>query len=104
MQGYQLMFFTQQERSHHGKPIVKWLVDVAREMALPGVTVLPASEGFGHHRVLHSVHFFELADQPVVVVMALSETDSERLMARLQAEKLSIFYTKMPIEYGFVGA
>ena len=45
-------------------------------------------------------HFFELADQPIEVTMALSETDTERLFQRLREEKINVFYVKAPIEFG----
>ena len=54
----------------------------------------------GHDHKLHSAHFFELADQPIEVTMAISETDTERLLLRLREEKINMFYVKAPIEFG----
>jgi hypothetical protein len=48
--------------------------------------VIAGSEGFGHHRRIHSAHFFELADQPQEIQIATSEADTERLFARLKTE------------------
>jgi hypothetical protein len=53
---------------------------------------------------VHSAHFFELADQPVEVVMAVTEDESARLFARLQAEGVHLFYVKAPVEFGEIGA
>ena len=103
MQGYQVSFFTQQDKRHQGKPIVEWLVQLAQELHLSGVTVLPASLGIGHHHQLHAAHFFELSDQPVVVIMVLTATEAEQLLARLQAEKVSLFYVKTPAEFALLG-
>lgn len=46
--------------------------------------------------------FFELADQPLEAVMNLSEEECERLFERLEALKMGVFYTKIPIEYGIL--
>lgn len=103
MNGYQLTFFTQQDQRHQGKPLADWLVRLAKEMGLRGATLIPASEGFGHHRRLHSAHFFELTDQPLEVLMAVSEAEAQRLFDRLRAEGVRVFYVKTPVEFGTTG-
>lgn len=103
MHGYQLTFFTQQDRRHGSLPLGEWLLQEARRLGVAGATLLTAAEGFGHHRKLHSAHFFELADQPIEVTMALTESDAERLLARLREEKVNVFYVKSPIEFGMTG-
>mgnify|MGYP005857144297 CR=1 FL=1 len=103
MNGYQVSFFTHQDKRHKGKPLGEWLVAVAREMGLRGATLLAGGEGFGHHRRIHAAHFFELADQPVEVTMALTAEELVRLFARLQAENVHLFYVKTPVEFGVLG-
>jgi uncharacterized protein len=100
MNGYQITFFTQQNRRHHGKPLADWLVHLAKDMNLRGATLIPASEGFGHHGRIHAAHFFELADQPLEVLVAVTEDEAARLFARLRDEKLDLFYVKTPVEFG----
>ena len=100
MQGYQLTFFTQQDRMHRGKSLAHWLVEEARAIGIGGATLVPASEGFGHQRRFHSVHFVELADQPLEVIMAVTAEEADRLFTKLRAEKVKLFYTKMPVEFG----
>lgn len=104
MNGYQITFFTQQDKRHHGKPLADWLLHLAREMGLRGATLIPGSEGFGHHGRIHSAHFFELADQPLEVLVAATADEAERLFARLQAEGVHLFYVKMAVEFGTLGA
>jgi len=104
MQGYQITFFTQQDRRHKGKPLADWLVHLAQELGLSGATLIPGNEGFGHHGRLHSAHFFELADQPQEVVMAATAEETERLFERLKAEGVQLFYVKTPVEFGTLGA
>ncbi len=103
MLGFQLTFFTQQDRSHKGKSLAKWLLEEARNIGIGGATLIAASEGFGHDRKLRSVHFFELTDQPLEVTMAVSEEDAERLFARIKEAGINVFYVKTPIEFGMTG-
>lgn len=103
MNGYQITLFTQQDHKHRGKPLADWLVHLAQEMGLRGATVVAASEGFGHHHRIHSAHFFELADQPLEVLMAVTEEETQRLFERLQSEGVHVFYVKTPVEFGTIG-
>jgi uncharacterized protein len=103
MNGYQISFFTQQGRRHHGKPLADWLVHLAKEMGLHGATLIAAAEGFGHRGRIHSAHFFDLADQPLEVLMVVTEDESNRLFDRLQAEGVHLFYVKTPVEFGTLG-
>ena len=103
MNGYQITFCTQQDRTHKGKPLGDWLVRFAKEMGLRGATLLAATEGVGHHGRVHSAHFFELADQPLQVIMVVDEEESKRLFERLAVEGVNLFYVKTPIEFGTLG-
>lgn len=100
MKGFQITFYTQQDRRHQGKHVADWLVALADELQLRGVTVIPASESIGKHHRVHSAHFFELSDQPVTIVFAVTDEEASRLFKRLRAEKLHLFYVKSSIEFG----
>ena len=84
MKGYQITFFTQQDRRHGHTPLAEWLMLAARDLGIRGATIIAGSEGYGHHRRIHSAHFFELADQPQEVVMALNEEEASQLFALLK--------------------
>lgn len=101
--GLQLTFFTHQDRRHDSMPLGEWLIQEARKLGVAGATLIVASEGFSHGRKLHSAHFFELADQPIEVLMALSSADAERLFARLREENIRLFCVQTPIEFGMTG-
>ncbi len=103
MKGYQITFFTQQDRRHKHHPMAEWLMLAARDLGVRGATVVAGSEGFGQHRRIHSAHFFELADQPQEVMMAVSEDEADRLFAYLKEEAVHLFYVKTPIEFGILG-
>jgi PII-like signaling protein len=104
MKGYQLTFYTLQSSTHEHRPIHQWLMELAKSMEIHGATVLTAQEGLGAHHRLHSARFFELADQPVEVVMAVSETECDTILQRLRLEPgLRVFYSRTPIEFGTIG-
>ncbi|OWW21228.1 DUF190 domain-containing protein [Noviherbaspirillum denitrificans] len=103
MDGFQLTFFTEQNCRHAGMHLVDWLVQLTNELNLPGVTVIPASQGMGHRHRVHSARFLELADQPVCIVMIVSAEEADRLFERLRRENVRLFYTKAPIEFGMLG-
>lgn len=103
MNGYQLKFFTQQDRKHAGLPLAQWLLEEARREGVRGATLMTASEGFGKTGRIHYAHFFELADQPQEVTMAVSEEESERIFAVIRKSGVKLFYVKTPIEFGVAG-
>jgi PII-like signaling protein len=104
MKGYQLTFFTQQSHRHHHRSLAEWLLLAARDLGIGGATIIAASEGYGHHRKIHAARFFEFADQPQEVVMAVSEDECTRLFELLQRERVHLVYVKVPVEYGVLGA
>ena len=69
MNGYQITFFTSQDRRQEGKPIGEWLMQLVQELGLRGASLHAGGEGFARGGRVHSAHFFELADQPVEVLM-----------------------------------
>lgn len=103
MNGYQVTFFTVQDHRHKGKPVGDWLVHLAKQMGLAGATLIPGSEGFGYHRRIHSIHFVEMTDQPLEIVMILTSDEMDRLFERLDREGVHLFYAKMPVEFGTIG-
>ena len=104
MTGYQLTFFTQQNRRHDRQPLHQWLLALVRSMGIRGAPVFTAQEGIGSSRQLHSARFFELADQPIEITMAVSADECDAIMRRLRTEPdLHVFYAKTPIEFGTIG-
>jgi PII-like signaling protein len=103
MNGYQVTFFTEQNRRHGHQQLSEWLLQLTQSLGLRGATLTAAQEGIGSKHHLHSAHFIELADQPVEVTMVVSEDESKRLFDRLAMEPgLHIFYTKIPAEFGVI--
>jgi uncharacterized protein len=104
MKGYQLTFFTIQDRRHGHQQLGDWLLNLAKSMQLRGATLTGAQEGIGASHRFHSARFLELTDQPIEVSMVVSEEESTRLFERLNAEPdLQLFYAKTPVEFGAIG-
>ncbi len=103
MNGYQISFFTQQDKRHDHTPLAEWLMLTARDMGIRGATIIAGSEGYGHHRRIHSAHFFELADQPQEVIMTLTEDETNMFFAFLKKEGVHCFYVKSVVEFGVLG-
>lgn len=104
MKGTLLRFYVHESRKHRHVLLYEWLLEEARRLGLHGGSAFRAIAGFGRHGVMHEDHFFELAgDLTVEIDFALSDEDAQRLLARVEAEAIEIFYVKMPIEYGVAG-
>ncbi|MDF8361325.1 MULTISPECIES: DUF190 domain-containing protein [Pseudomonadota] len=103
MKGYQLTFFTAQDRRHGHTPIGDWLLQFAKSHGAVGGTLVGGAEGFDHVGRFHSAHFFELADQPLAVTVSVDEAACQRLMEALAQEAIELTYVKVPVEYGRIG-
>jgi|ERR1035441_949819 PII-like signaling protein len=103
MKGYQVSFMAEQNRRIEHKQAMEWLLHLAKELGISGCTVFSGVESFGADGRRHSARFFELADQPMEMVMAVTEEQANRLFERIAAMDTKIFYIKTPIEYGQLG-
>ncbi|MFT3801927.1 MAG: DUF190 domain-containing protein [Burkholderiaceae bacterium] len=103
MQGYQLTFFTAQDRRVGHTPIGEWLLQFAKAHGAIAGTLVGGAEGFDHAGRFHSAHFFELADQPLAVTVSVDQAGYQRLMDALALEDVDLTYVKVPVEYGRVG-
>ncbi|GFO59688.1 hypothetical protein GMST_20130 [Geomonas silvestris] len=100
MYGYQLTFFTQQDRTHKNRCLCDWLIEEALSMGIKGATLLTAAEGFGREHKLHFAGFFDMSDQPVEISMAVSEDTAVLFLHHLKQEGIDVFYIKSRIEFG----
>lgn len=99
MQGVYLKFYVTESRKHGGVLLYEWLLEQAKRLGVPGGSAFRAIAGFGRHGRLHEETFFELAaDLPVEVGFILNEEQAARLVDLLKAEKLKLFYVKLPAE------
>ena len=103
MRGTYLRFYGQEGKTHHHLLASEWLLEQAKKMGLHGGSAFKAAAGFGRHGMLHEDHFFELAGKlPVMVEFVVSDEEADRFLTFLQAEELSLFYLRMPAEFGTI--
>ena len=103
MNGMLLRFYVHENRKHRHRLLYEWLLEQAKALGIHGGSAFRAIAGFGRHGVLHEEHFFELAgDLTVEIDFAVSDDEAQRLLERIRAENIGIFYVRLPIEYGVI--
>lgn len=103
MMGVCLRFYMHENSKHQGILLYEWLLEHAKKIGIHGGSAFRGIAGFGRHGVLHEEHFFELAgDLPIEVEFVISEAEAVRLLELIRTEGLSLFYMKMPVEYGLL--
>lgn len=103
MKGFQITFFTQQDRKYKGQSLAEWLLAFAHRHGVQEAVLAADGEGYDDKGRFHSTHFFELADQPLEVRVAADEETTQRMFAALAQEDVAVFYVKTPVEFGLVG-
>lgn len=103
MKGYQISFIAEQDRRVEGKLATEWILRLARELGIAGATTFAGIESYGADGRRHSARFFELADQPIEVMMAVTEQQAAAIMDKIRITDTRLFYIKTPIEYGELG-
>jgi len=103
MNGTLLRFYMHENRLHRHLALYEWLLEQAKKQGIRGGSAFRAIAGFGRHGILHEEHFFELAAEMTIVVEFLVTTqEAERLIALLREERISIFYARVPAEFGAI--
>lgn len=103
MHGFQLTFFTQQDRLHGNQPLARWLLSAVQQLGIRGATLNGALQGIGHDGIAHAVNLFDAGDQPVQVTLVASREETDRLLRYLTREAVQIFYVKTAVEFGTIG-
>jgi PII-like signaling protein len=103
MNGYQLTFYTEKNRKHGHQTVCEWLMQEVRKMGIHGVTVINCAEGVGHAGARHAAHVLKLTDQPLQIILAVTEEEAEKLLEHVRAEHVPLFYMRFPVEYGLIG-
>lgn len=103
MNGTLLRFYVHENRKHRHILLYEWVLEQAQRLGIHGGSAFRAIAGFGHHGILHEEHFFELAGELTVEIdFAVSDDDATRLLDFIRSEHISIFYVRMPIEFGAI--
>jgi len=103
VKGTLLRFYVHENRRHDHVLLYEWLLAEARKLGIQGESAFRAIAGFGRHGVMHEERFFELAgDLTVAIDFAVAADEARRLVDRIRAERISIFYVRLPIEFDVV--
>ena len=103
MKGTLLRFYVHENRTHRHVALFEWLLEQAKKLGIQGGSAFRAMAGFGRHGILHEEHFFELAaDMTIEVEFAVTDAQAEKLIALLRGERVSIFYARVPAEFGTI--
>ncbi|HEX4524904.1 MAG TPA: DUF190 domain-containing protein [Casimicrobiaceae bacterium] len=103
MKGTILRFYVHESRIHHHVALFEWLLEQAKKTGIHGGSAFRAIAGFGRHGILHEEHFFELAaDLTIGVEFVVTDAEADALLALLRRERVSIFYVRIPAEFGTI--
>jgi PII-like signaling protein len=103
MNGTILRFYVHENRTHRHVSLFEWLLEQAKKQGIHGGSAFRAVAGFGRHGILHEEHFFELAaDMTIQVEFVVTDDEADKLLALLREERVSIFYARVPAEFGVI--
>jgi PII-like signaling protein len=103
MTGTIIRFYVHENRIHNHIALFEWLLEQAKKLGIHGGSAFRAIAGFGRHGILHEQHFFELAaDMTIEVEFVVTDEEAESLLALLRKERVSIFYARVPAEFGTI--
>lgn len=103
MNGTYLRFYVHENRKHHGILLYEWLLEAAKKAGIHGGSAFRAIAGYGRHGILHEQHFFELAGELTVEVeFVVTDEESAKLLELIGREQISLFYAKVPAEFGLL--
>lgn len=103
MKGTLLRFYVHENRKHHHIALFEWLLEQAKKIGIRGGSAFRAVAGFGRHGILHEEHFFDLAaDMTIEVEFVVNDEQAEQLLELLRKERVSIFYARVPAEFGAI--
>ncbi len=103
MKGICLKLYTYEMSKHHGIVLYQWILDTAKKQNIHGGFATRAITGYGHHGITHGEHFFELGSNvPVEITFLISKEEAQKLLLRLKQETISLFYSIVEAEFGFL--
>jgi len=103
MKGTLRRFYVHESRKHQHVALYDWLLTQARGLGIHGGSAFRAIAGFGRHGILHEEHFFELAgDLTIEVEFVVTDEEAEALLSLLAREEISVFYARIPAEFGTI--
>lgn len=103
LRGSQLTIYANRGQKKGRQSVIDWILDTSTNAGIRGATAVECSEGVDSHGRFHAARFFELADEPVAVMVVADNKQIEALLRQLADGAVKLFYTRVPIEYGHLG-
>jgi len=100
MDGFQLTLFFSEESRHHDCPLGDWLLRLTHELGLRGVQLLHGGALPAHVDLSLLARFFGRQDLGMAAVVLATEEECDWLLARIEAEEVTIYYVKFPVACG----
>lgn len=101
-QGSQITIFASRNARKGHQQVADWILTEAHDLGICGATIIDASEGVDSHGKVHAARFLETADEPIAVMIVSEEERVTALLTRLGKGGIRLFYTRMPVEFGFL--
>jgi PII-like signaling protein len=101
--GSQLTLYASRSLKHGHRSAIEWILETASAAGVQGATVVEGAEGVDARGRLHAARFFELADEPAMVVLVAEDALIDGLLATLGKGGVPLFYTRTPLEFGHIG-
>ena len=98
--GYEILFMAPRSQRHHGKPMLDAVIAIAKAHGIHRYTRRANTESVGQDGRAHATHFFELADEPEVLLFVLGAHRSAELLDAVRDEALHVFCVRRAIEFG----
>ncbi|ANQ53299.1 hypothetical protein XJ44_02015 [Thermosipho affectus] len=83
---------------HFGKPVFEYIVKLAYDEGLRGITVMKGIIGFGHKRHIHRSDFFSLSeDLPIVIDIVDEKNKIDMFLQKVKELNFDGLIVEMPV-------
>lgn len=103
MNGFEIICMAPASRRHKGELVLERILQIAKDLGINRYTRRANNESVGLDGRYHSVHFFELADEPEELSFILNEDQADGLLKRIAAENLPVFCLRRSLEFFYFG-
>jgi PII-like signaling protein len=105
MQGSLLRFYVHEYQRVHQRLLWEWLLRQADRLSIHGGVAVRTMAGCGREHALREQHFIEPTGSFTVQVdFIVTEDEAHRFLELIRSEKIRVFYTRIPAEFGTLNA
>lgn len=105
MQGLLLRFYVHEYQRVHQRLLWEWLLRQADKLSIHGGVAVRTMAGCGRRHALREQHFIESTGSFTVQVdFIVTEEEAQRFFELIRAEKVRVFYARIPAQFGTLNA